>query len=351
MGGVKIVSIGNQTLTAANFEFYNLVYGDAGANELTGGAHSDYFYAEAGNDIVRGGDGNDRLAGADGNDYLSGGNGDESIEGDAGNDFIDAGSGSNIVRGGSGIDKFFFGAAGSNIIRDFSSVEGEKIGIATSIADDFSDLTITDIMSMPQVQVGGLSLILMGAQSISASDFEFYDLQYGTLAGDVLTGGANVDHVYGNSGDDTLYGADGNDKLFGGSNNDQLSGEAGNDFLYGGDGNDTLIGGSGHDQLFGDAGNDFLDAGIWEGFGSNMNEMTGGTGADIFYFADENAATSIMDFTASDGDKIRFSSALADDFSDLLIIEDNGTTLVKAADLSVYVWDEVGLTASNFQFV
>lgn len=59
-----------------------------------------------------------------------------------------------------------------------------------------------------------------------------------------LTGTAENDLMFGESGDDELNGGDGSDVLYGGTDNDTLIGGIGEDILLGGDGSDTLYGGN-----------------------------------------------------------------------------------------------------------
>ncbi|MEP3045455.1 MAG: LamG-like jellyroll fold domain-containing protein [Roseibium sp.] len=136
--------------------------------------------------------------------------------------------------------------------------------------------------------------------------------------GELTTGAA---YQAGTSGADDLDGTDGADAIDGGLGNDTINGGAGNDLLQGGYGNDDLIGGNGNDVLDGGHGEDLLDGGAGDDLlisrsdgregeiaydpdrdeGDPENEltdgklypdqpipaddvMTGGSGADTFYF-------------------------------------------------------------------
>ena len=86
--------------------------------------------------------------------------------------------------------------------------------------------------------------------------------------GEIVTGSAESDTLYGDDGNDTVYGYGGNDILYGDTpgddaviGNDVLYGGDGDDFLYGGQGNDVLYGENGDDRLVGGQGDDTLDGG------------------------------------------------------------------------------------------
>ena len=89
------------------------------------------------------------------------------------------------------------------------------------------------------------------------------DSLYGSHSntGDVLTGEAGNDWIYGRGGPDVISGSDGNDQLRGEDGDDTINGHEGLDQLYGGAGDDSLIGGDGDDALEGESGGDVLDGG------------------------------------------------------------------------------------------
>ena len=196
--------------------------------------------------ILYGGLGNDTLTRTRGNIY--GGAGDDvlslskvgNLYGEDGNDILNGGERKNILDGGTGNDQLF-GYQGRDILN------------------------------------GGIG----------------HDYLDGGWGHDQLDGGKGNDQLLGDRGRDILNGGAGDDYLDGGWGHDQLDGGGGNDFLEGGFGHDNLHGGLGNDQLSGDKGKDIL-------IGVDINDttrtilvgineidvLTGGKGADIFYLGD-----------------------------------------------------------------
>ena len=105
------------------------------------------------------------------------------------------------------------------------------------------------------------------------------DKLYGHDAiGDIMTGFAGADAMYGLAGADVMDGGDGADFIFGDRGDDTLYGGAGSDYLYGGLGDDEVYGGADGDVLYSSAGTDLFD---------------GGTGNDIIYYSAESVGATI----------------------------------------------------------
>jgi Ca2+-binding RTX toxin-like protein len=114
----------------------DLLRGGTGRDSLYGGSGNDRLYGDAGNDRLFGGSGSDRLYGGTGNDLLDGGSGNDRLYGGAGNDTLNGGSGTDDLWGGAGADTFIFAARhGTARIHDFSTAEGDRLHLRTSLWD------------------------------------------------------------------------------------------------------------------------------------------------------------------------------------------------------------------------
>ena len=113
-----------------------------------------------------------------------------------------------------------------------------------------------------------------------------------------------------------------------------LNGEDGNDILWAAQGDDTLNGGAGNDRLNGSSGNDTL---------------TGGSGADIFEFTITTGSDTIRDYSAADGDILRFFKRLgeAEEWSEASIDTANNSIAWQSKEATVTIDFDTNITESN----
>lgn len=341
----------------------NTIFGNSSNNRLFGGGGDDVLDGKAGNDQLDGGDGADRMVGGLGNDTYSvenvgdivveqanqgidtiktnlnnyallanfenltltgsaaingygngvdnvltgnsadnalyGGKGNDTLIGGGGNDQLDGGEGGDTMSGGSGNDTYSVENTGDAVIEN---------------ANDGTDMVRTNLATYTltaNVEV----LVMTGS---------------GNNTG-IGNDGNNT--IVGNAGNNTLMGGLGNDNLQGGDGNDWLDGGAGGDKLYGGAGDDTYVYGVGDTIIENEnAGIDtvlssvtsmtlgytlenitLIDGGvnatgnaldnIITGNSAN-NRLAGGLGADTFRFLTGSGVDTILDFQATQNDRI-----------------------------------------------
>lgn len=242
-----------------------------------------------------------------GDDILTGTSGKDEFFGDHGDDFMFgfAGDDTFILKGSNGWDSFWGG-------------DGEKDKILVKDVPHYYNFTAIQIEYMNGIE------IIENDGHVPAHIYAdgFLDLENVTLV--------DIDEIRGQNNADSIYAGDYNDEIFGNGGDDLIVGNKGNDTVDGGAGNDTLRGGDGADTL------------------------TGGTGADIFQFNLLNANNTVTDFSQSDGDQIRFASALADEFADLVLSDDgSGNAVIDFAggDVILTGVDYTTLVAGDFDFV
>lgn len=114
----KIVLLGKSDLGATGNGLANEIYGNEGANVLSGLDGNDRIFGGGGKDVLIGGAGDDRLAGQNGDDVLIGGLGADRLYGDA------------------GADRFVFQSvhdspvSGRDTIVGFSAAQGDRVDLA-----------------------------------------------------------------------------------------------------------------------------------------------------------------------------------------------------------------------------
>ncbi|MGI0495687.1 calcium-binding protein [Limnospira platensis] len=107
-------TLGNDSITAANVEFFNegnegvSITNLQGNNTVEGSERNDLLVTGSGNDLLLGGNGDDTLLGGAGNDFLFGGSGNDLLDGGPGDDTLEGGFGVNTLVGGEGDNQFFY---------------------------------------------------------------------------------------------------------------------------------------------------------------------------------------------------------------------------------------------------
>lgn len=260
---------------------------DDGGDTISGGAGNDFLDGWFGNDSLRGGPGNDQLRGEAGTDNITysdapsgvtvslvsntatGGAGSDTIvavenviasphndkvTGNAGPNTVIAGAGNDTVDGQAGNDKlegnlgndFLRGRSGNDLINGMDGID--------TVGYEYSPSAVNANLGTSHVTGGEGSDTVLSIENARGSKFN-----------DIIVGGASVNDLRGNNGNDTVKGAGGNDVIRGGS---------GGDIITGGTGNDNMLGEAGNDRLSGEAGNDRHNG------GTGFDRCTGGTGFD-----------------------------------------------------------------------
>ncbi|MBJ6128007.1 M10 family metallopeptidase, partial [Microvirga splendida] len=245
------------------------------------------------NDTLGGSQGDDALHGNAGNDDLQGLWGNDSLLGEAGNDYLSGGVGADRLDGGTGFDFAVYSRAGAGVVANLSE-SWRNTGEAA----------------------GDVYVALEGV--------------FGSQFGDVLTGTAGYNDLYGEGGDDQLFGlGDG-------------------DYLVGGDGHDLLVGGAGADTLNGGAGSD-IAAYDWAASGvtvdlSNAANNTGEAAGDVYVSIERLAGSGFGDTLIGNAVANALYGNGGDDFlaggvgADTL---DGGSGF----DMAIYDWAASGITA------
>jgi Ca2+-binding RTX toxin-like protein len=202
---------------------------------------------DAGNDTISGGLGPDDLSGFSGDDRLIGGAGYDRLSGQDGNDvLVDSADGA-----------FFDGGRGNDTI-DLSASSGGVGLLVANTSGTWSNIAFSyDSLTNPEVTITG------GTYRQNVSGVE------NAVGGD----GADLLRIW----QPYVTGA----KVSGGGGADHLEGL-------------VLDGGAGDDVIWGKAGD---------------NILTGGTGADRFFFQINNGNDTVLDFSAAEGDLLIFSNS------------------------------------------
>jgi hypothetical protein len=124
--------------------------GDAGNDDLRGGANADYLVGGDGNDVLRGGAGGDWILGGLGKDVLFGEDGNDVLVGGEGDDIVKGGNGDDILIRGPGNDNLD-GGCGNNRTVDYAAfIAGTVPGMPTPPASMLDWLMVKPVDASPR---------------------------------------------------------------------------------------------------------------------------------------------------------------------------------------------------------
>jgi Ca2+-binding RTX toxin-like protein/GH24 family phage-related lysozyme (muramidase) len=270
------------TLTGTEFAENDLDT-DPSHGDLVGTVGAERIFGLGGIDLLRGEAGDDWLAGGTGVDILDGGLDDDVLYADAeidwalainaaptgitvtGDDWLNGGAGEDIVVGSSA-DEQLSGGAGRDLLIGSAGADwllGDQDWLPNGLTWGISFEASSGLFQF--TATGGLSAEGAGDTIYAGADL---DVVFGQTGDDVVYGGSETDYLWGDSGSDTLLGEAGNDYINGDSDPRHYDGVAGHgaDYVDGGAGDDQLVGGGGGDFVFGGAGDDVLsgDLDYWQ---------------------------------------------------------------------------------------
>ena len=268
----SVYLVGTGNLNATGDSLNNQLFGNTGANTLTGGDGNDLLMGFRNVTTARGLANPAAYGSVDGNDTLDGGAGDDTLDGGAGND---------SMTGGSGSDYYIVDATGDVVVETDTLAGGAWDTVESSV--DYA---------LNTTSAAGVEGLLLTGDAV---------LGRGNALNNGITG-TNLDNLlYGMDGDDTIYGLDGVDYIYGGNGSDFMSGDEGDDYLSGAAGNDQLEGGTGNDTLSGGGGNDTYT--FYAGFGADLLDnysSAGSTETDEIYLADASSDQLWLSRTGND---------------------------------------------------
>jgi Ca2+-binding RTX toxin-like protein len=220
--------------------------------------------ASSGDDLVTGDDGTDVVLGQDGNDRLKGNAQDDYVEGDQGSDWVEGDTGDDDLVGGSSTVRSGDGNTAVGQLDTADAVWGGPGDDA--VIGDNALLLRTGPRTRTFNRVGSAGGVLVASRNLALYDLgsDFLTTPAaGQFGDDRLSGGADVD---------VMYGQDGNDQMSGGPSADYLEGNGGADIVRG----DNLL--SAAPSAVGEAATSPLST-TWPGSASGAADLEG-TGAD-----------------------------------------------------------------------
>ena len=328
--------LGNDTLFGEDGDDH--LHGGLGADRMVGGKGNDSYVVDNAGDVVVEGvsgaaGGHDsvlasvnwtlaanledlRLEGAatrgTGNalaNFLTGNERNNLLRGLGGDDLLDGGAGADTLDGGAGDDMAVYAF-------EWEPLDFGQTGTVQAVNANLA----TGFVWLPGLGQGRETLLSI--ENVWTGDGD--DRITGSSGVNVIFAGAGANIVDAGGGNDIIHGGwfGGVDHIGNIAHTEILRGGAGNDIIYGngnlwddGSGGDFFFGGQGADIMDGGSGRDRLVASIF-GYGTEVNTMIGGGGADRFEFTDEvteigradpsyfGMRGTIVDFSRAEGDKI-----------------------------------------------
>ena len=281
-------------------DYRDVLRGDSGANQLSGGAGNDGLWGSSGDDVLEGGAGADRLYGGAGEDTVAywgseagvtvnledgtgkGGHAEgdvmtdvENIIGSVYDDTLTGNDAANWLEGGAGADRLYGGAGDDWVVYWLSDA-----GVTVNLEDGTGK--------------GGQAEgdVMTDVENIIGSVYD--DTLTGNDAANWLEGGAGADRLYGGAGDDwvvywlsdagvTVNLEDGTGK--GGHAEGDVITDVEN--IIGSDHDDTLTGNDAANWLDGDSGDDMLEG------GPGADRLDGGAGMDTVSYQGSDAGVTV----------------------------------------------------------
>jgi Ca2+-binding RTX toxin-like protein len=222
-----------------------------GADRIDAGGGNDRICSGGGDDVIEGavgsdridaGAGDDEVIGGNGSDFVLGGPGQDSVFGERGNDqllggpgardFLDSGLGDDSLDGGPGGFDQVIGGVGNDKL---SGGDGEGDLLRPDFGRDTVDggAGTHDTVSFA---VSGQNSVVFGVGGVVV------DLAAGTVEGDGTDTVAGVEDVVGTAFGDVISGDAGPNILYGGGGIDDLTGVGAGDVAHGGIGQDRCRG-------------------------------------------------------------------------------------------------------------
>ena len=263
---------------------------------LTPGSVIEHAAGNLADDWLMGNDVANRLEGNAGADTITGGAGDDTLLGGAGDDLLEAGLGADLVQAGAESDVIMLtsdqtygsGQVARNVGSDGQVGTGAKVALRgkSKFETVIEGGSGTDTILLTETHD---ALFLHDAlsgffgQAVLETDYA------GRLSTERLS---DIEVIKGEGGNDVIDLTSPDYLLTGGRL--EIDGGMGRDTVWGSQAGEDIFGGAGNDHLFGGAGVDVL---------------TGGAGADVFEFTRTSTQSTVMDFSAGEGDLLVFHTA------------------------------------------